>query len=284
VADLETPDPQPVAETPPAAPETPPDPTEAEPDGTIDTAGQKMVPLGALVDERRKGQALKQKADQFDQVAGYVNQVRPYIEFLQANPGLMTRTQQETRPTPVTTTQPQDEKAEALARTLDLYTSDSQPDVKRARTILGIIDDAAETKATAKVKPLEESTTRERSQFNFQRAMVTKAPDGRSVPKEMLEAIWSRTDPKITSTEEGAAGVVAMALGLSVLQGHSHQPTAQTPLAPPLHTEPPGSRTMKAPVLSSLDEGIAKLRGMDTKTYAERTKGFQRGGPNVLED
>jgi len=282
VADLETPEPAPPEETPPQAPEG--DPTEAEPEGTIETAGQKHVPLAKYIDERREKQALKQKAEQYDQLAQYVHQAKPYIDFLAANPSLMTRTQQETSPTPVTTTQPADEKAEVLARTLDLYTANGQPDVKRAQTILRTIDDAAEAKADAKVKPLQESTLRERANFNYQRALVTKAPDGRQVDRTILDAIWARTDPETLAKEEGAAGVVAMALGLETMQGKRSAPVTPTQLNPPLYTEPPGSRTPNKAPLSELDQKIATMRGMDAKTYAERAKGFTPGRPSVLED
>lgn len=283
MTDLEAPDPEPVAETPPV-PETPPDPVEAEPEGTTEVAGAKHVPLGTLIAERREKQAFKVKADQFDALNGYVNQARPYIDFLAANPGFMTRTQQETAPTPTTTTQPADQKAEVLARTLDLYTADGQPDVKRAQTILHTIDEVADAKSEARIKPLEDSTTRERSSFMYQRALVTKTPDGRGVAPAVLDAIWSRTDPKITATEEGAAGVVAMALGLSIMQGQSAAPAAVVPLAAPLHTDPAGSRNTTRAPLSKLDEAIASMRGITQKDYAERTKGFTPGRPNQLED
>lgn len=283
--DLETPEPPAEPVPDPPAPEAPPDPVEAEPEGTTEVAGQKHVPLGTLIAERREKQALKQKADQFDQLAGYVNQVRPYIDFLQANPGLITQTRQETNPTPVTTTQPVDEDALELARTLDLYTAEGQPDVKRAQKVQKIIDRAAGTQAQEAVKPLQESTLRERAGYNYQRALITKAPDGREVDRGTLDAIWARTDPKILATEEGAAGVVAMALGLSVMQGTSKAaPPAPAPLNPPLHTEPAGSRTTQRAPLSQLDQAIAKIRGLDEKTYAERTKGFTPGRQSVLED
>ena len=284
MADLETPDPP--APEPVAAPEPEPapDPIEAEPEGTVDVAGQKHVPVGALIAERREKQALKQKAEQYDQLAGYVHQVRPYIDFLAANPGLMTRTQQDTAPTPVTTTQPTDQKAEVLARTLDLYTASGEPDVKRAQAIREMIRGEAEEQAEAKVKPLQESTARERANYNYQRALITKSPDGRAVDKDTLDAIWSRTDSKITATEEGAAGVVAMALGLSVMRGGSQPPPVTQPLAAPLHTEPAGGRHTGKLSLSQLDEQIAKLRNIPQKEYADRVKNYQPGRPNQLED
>jgi hypothetical protein len=279
--DLETPEPVTPPEPDPTTPPEPPaEPEEAD---AVDVAGQKHVPLSALIEERKQKQTLKAKADQYDQVVGYVNSVKPYIEFLQANPNLMTRAQ-EAPPTPAATTQPVDPDAEELARTLDLYTADGKPDVVRGQKLLQKIDKAAETRSQAAIKPLQESTTRERSGFMYQRALVTKAPDGRAVDRTVLDAIWSRTDPTITSTEEGAAGIVAMALGLQLMQGGQAPPVVTPPSTPPLVTEAPGGRTTNRAPLSALDQSIAKLRGLDDKTYAERSRGFQSGRPNVLED
>jgi hypothetical protein len=178
-----------------------------------------------------------------------------------------------------------DEAAVELARTLDLYTADGQPDVVRATKLQKLISDTSRANAEEQVRPLHESTTRERSSFMYQRALVTKAPDGRSCDPEVLEAIWTRADPKVSSTEEGAAGLVAMALGLSVMRGpRTATPPAVAPLTAPLHTEPAGSRTTNRAPMSALDTSIAKLRGLDHKTYGERSQGFNPGRTNQLED
>jgi hypothetical protein len=214
-----------------------------------------------------------------------VLQNREAVEFVAKNPQLLTRTLESTQPTAVTTTQPVDEGAEELARTLDLYTADGKPDVKRAQKVRQFIKTEASGEAEARVRPLAESTVRERANHNYQRALVTAAPDGRKVDATTLNAIWQRTNPEILATEEGAAGVVAMALGLQVMQGIAG-PTPQhtTPLAPPLVTEAPGGRTVGRNVLNAFDQKIASMRGLDEKTYADRTKGFTPGRPNTLED
>lgn len=285
MSDLEAPDPIETApqETAPAE-VSPPDPTEQEPEGTTEVAGQKHVPLGTLIAERREKATFKQKAEQFDQMVGYVNSVKPYIEFLQANPNLMTRTQQETQPTPVTTTQPVDEKAETLARTLDLYTAEGKPDVKRAQAIRSMIKDEANEQAEAKVKPLQDSTTRERAGFMYQRALATPLPEGVTLDRGKLDAIWSRTAPEILATEQGAAGVLAMAVGFDVLTGNYKKTTTTQPLPPPIHTEGSGTRTPNLAPMTGLEERVAKLRGMSAKDYAATIKGFNPRQTNTLED
>lgn len=286
MADLETPDatpPEPVA--PPAEP--PPVEAAADPDeaAAVEIQGGKYVPLEALREVREKAKAFKDKAEQYDQTVQYVQSVRPYIDFLQANPDLMTRTTT-THQAPQTVTQePVDEQAEELARTLDLYTAEGKPDVRRAQKLRGLIDAAADAKAESRVKPLQESTLRERANHNYQRALVTKAPDGRTPNRQVLDALWARTDPSITSTEEGASALVATALGLSLLHGQAGPPTSVAPPAQPaVVSERPGSRQPNTPSLSAFDEKIAGMRGRTNDEWAKLTRTFNPGRPSVLED
>lgn len=292
MADLETPDPVPEAhaETPPT--EAPPDPTTAEPEGTVEVEGDKKVPLSALVAERREKQALKQKAEQFDQMVGYVQSVKPYIEFLQNNPGLISQTQQTAAPTQTTTTQV-DEKAETLARTLDLYTADGKPDVKRAQVMLKLVDDTAEAKAAERVKPVQERTLQSEANYQKSRAGVTVSPEGYAPDPMIFENVWNRSPLDQKSTEEGALAIWGMALGLSMANGSARRgamsaqrqaPQQTQQLQAPVYTETPGSRTPTKPSLTGLEQKIAELRGLNDKTYHERTKGFTPGRTNALED
>lgn len=270
-------------------PQTQPDPVEQEPEGTVEaTGGQKMVPLSALIEERRKGQGLKAKADQFDQVSGYVHQVRPYIDFLQANPDLMTRAS-ETRPTPAAVEQPVDEGALELARTLDLYTANGEPDVKRAQSVRRMISSEAKQQAEAAVAPLHEGSAKSGASFMLSRAQATMADDGTAPDPVILAELFAKTDPKLAGTEQGAAGLWAMAYGLSKSQGKIQTRGAARPAAQPqqtavLHTDPAGGRDTRRQPISQLEQNIAKLRGLDDKTYGERTRGFVAGRPSILED
>lgn len=286
MADLEsndpTPAPEPAAvEAPvPAATDAPADPVEA---GAVEMQGGKYVPLAAVNEAREKARLYKEKADLYDQSAQYVQSVRPYIEFLQANPDLMTRTQQQTQPSAVTTTQPVDEQAEELARTLDLYTADGKPDIKRAQKIRTMVSTTAEAEAEKRVKPLQDSTLRERATHNYQRALVTKAPDGRVPNRQVLDALWARTDPSITATEEGASALVATALGLSILHGGAAAPP-QPVITPPVVTETAGSKVPGRPSMTALDEKIAGMRGKTADEWGKLTRTFNPGRPSVLED
>lgn len=293
--DLESPDPVPASEPPAAdppapppeppvaaAPEPPADPDEAQ---SVEMQGGKYVPIHVLHAVREQNKALKQKAEEFDQTIGYVRQAAPYIEFLKQNPTFMTQTAQQTQPTPVTTTQPADEAAESLARTLDLYTADGKPDVKRAQTIRQIIKSEAQTEAEAKVKPLAESTQRERVSYNYQRALASLTDrGGHAHERQAVDALWARTDPNILATEDGAAATVALALGLIAMSGQQPRAVAPPQQPPPVVTERPGSRQPNVAPLGQLEEKIAGMRGVKASDWQSLTRNFNPGRPSVLED
>lgn len=287
--DLEADDAQAGAEPEPQPePQAQPDPVEQEPEGTVETAGEKMVPLRTLIEERRAKQALKVKADQFDQVSGYVHQVRPYIDFLQANPDLMNQTRQ-TR-SDAAPVEAVDDAALELASTLDLYTADGKPDVARAQKIIKFIDRTSKAQADAAVQPLHDGSAKSGASFMLSRAQATMADDGTAPDPVILAELFAKTDPKLAGTEQGAAGLWAMAYGLSKSQGKIQTRGAARPAAQPqqqtavLHTDPAGGRDTRRQPISQLEQNIAKLRGLDDKTYGERTRGFVAGRPSVLED
>lgn len=277
-----------MAELDPVVPETPPVVTPpvvtppAEPDepGSVVVGDQKMVPLSALISERDKGKDLKTRADQFDQLSGYVSQVKPYIEFLQANPDLMTRA---TAPAPTPAAVPEhDPVAEQLAKTLDLYTPDGKPDIARAKTLVTVIDTIADAKADARVKPIAESTAKSKSAENFQRALVTVTPDGRKVDPAVLKGIWERLPVAATADETQAGVLVYAALGYDVM--HGTKTATPSALPTPLVSESNTGRITQPAALSSFDESVAASRGITPQNYATLTAGYVKGRPSTLED
>jgi hypothetical protein len=292
MADLEAPDsatpnppaPPVAAPEPPAPVETAP-PTEPEqediPDGAIEQGGQVMVPLAALKAEREQNKTLKGKAAQADQMTQWVNQARPYIDFLQANPDLMKQRQEPTQ-APVAQTPAQDDPAAIdLARTLDLYTPEGQPDAKRALKIMTTVETLAERKAQAIVKPVQDQSLQEKAIANFHQAANSQLPNGQTVDRNVLWQIWSGGDPRVLSTPQGAAAAVALAYGMQHMQA---APAIQPPSQPPVVTESFGSRIPGAKPLTEMDQRVIQVRGMDPKKYAEHAKAFKPGETNQLED
>ncbi len=99
----------------PAEPPTEPEPAAAEVDA-VEVGGQKYVPVGAVIAERKQRQAAEKVAARVNELEEYARESKPYVEFLKANPGLISQRQQPAAPAP---TQPEqaDPQTEALAKT-----------------------------------------------------------------------------------------------------------------------------------------------------------------------
>jgi hypothetical protein len=290
MADLEAPTPDPGA--PPAPPSTPeppapppPPPAAPEepddiPDGAIEQGGQVMVPLAALKAEREAVKTLKGKASQVEQIQAWYQQSKPYIDFLQANPDVMTRRQDAAPAAPEP--QPQeDPELQELARTLDLYTTDGKPDAARAKKLVDMTRKSAREEAQTIVQPVQQQSLQERSVANYHQAAASVAPNGTKVDPNILWNVWSQGNPKDLATPQGAAAAWALALGLQSMQ----QPqTIQPPSQPPVITETPGSRFVNRAPISELDQRVINVRGMDPKKYAEYAKAFRPGEVNTIEE
>ncbi len=277
-----------MSELDPLVPEPAPEPVltpepvpEPEEPGAVVVGDQKLIPLSALLSEREKSKGLREKADQFDQMSGYVAQAKPYIEFLQAHPDVMTRA---LAPAPVAApvAPAVDPMAEQLAKTLDLYTPEGKPDTARAQSLMTLIDTVAEQKAEAKVKPIADRTLKSKADENFQRALVTVAPNGHRVDPTVLRGLWDKLPAAVTADEQVASILVYSALGYDVM--HKPVGTATAPLPTPVVTEGNTGRQSTPVALSTFDERIAAHRGIAPAKYGELLTGFTKGRPSALED
>jgi hypothetical protein len=279
MADLEAP--EPVEAPPPAAPvaEVPPPveaaPADPDPEGTVEVAGEKLAPVGAVIAERRERQRVERE---LNEVRGQVEKWTPFMAFLQNNPNLMQRE----APAPAAPVQPADDpKAVALAKMLDLYTPDGKPDAARAQQFREAVREDSREEAQALVRPVQENTVRAQAATMLERAMVTTTPDGRKADPAVLKAIWTQADPRVLATEQGAAAALMLALGASAATA---APVPVPPANAPVVTEPIGGRIGGRTPMTDLDTKIANIRGLDPKTYADRVTGFRPGEPSVLED
>lgn len=271
--------PDPPAPPPPiaAAPETPAEedtPAEVE---SVEVAGKKYVPVGALIGERKQRQALQEKANKADQLEAYVNDARPWVDFLKANPDLL-KPRQQAPPAPAEpTTDPQ---AESLAKTLDLYTADGKPDLSRAQTLQQLITSTAQTIADKAIGPVHERNHQDQSARNFQIALTVKDADGRTPSPESLTHIWRTMSAEQTANPNVASILALTAMGLDRVSKKNPPPA---PAHAPIVTESLGG-SVRRPSLSQLETNIARDRGISEAKWQENTKGFVAGRPTTLED
>lgn len=250
-------------------------PAEVE---AVEVAGKKYVPIGAVIAERKQRQTLQAKADRADQLEAYVNESRPYVEFLKNNPDLL-RPRQAVAPA-APTGEAVDPEAEEMAKLLDLYTPDGQPDLKRASKFLKVVDVKSERRVQAGMAPVHERNFQEQSARNFQLASQYKDPQGRSPDPKALLHVW-----KTVSAEQSANPDVASILTLTALgAGYAtSKPQPAAPGTPPVVTEGAGGGPRRAS-LSDIEQKIAKDRGVSHAAWAEDTKTFVKGRANQLED
>jgi hypothetical protein len=260
----------------PPAPEPAEEPAAAEVEA-VEVGGQKYVPLAAVIAERKEKQALKERAGRADQLEQTVNEMRPYVEFLRQNQGLMQR--QPAAPAPA---QPDaDPAVEQLARTLDLYTPEGKPDLTRAGAIRQMMSESARQAAADAVRPVRAQSDQERSAYNYRMAM-TSAPEGVDVDKGALTTFWQALPPDLTADPNVAMLVTLLAAGASSLKG---KPAKVVPPAnPPLQTEAAGGNQPARRALSGIERSVAKERGLTEEAYHKLASGFTPGRTNVLEE
>lgn len=274
-AAAETPAPA-AAAAPPEAPPAVPDDTPAEVDA-VEVAGKKYVPVGVLIGERKQRQALQERATKADELEAYVRDARPYVEFLKNNPDLLKPRNQPPATPSAPTSDPQ---AEALAKTLDLYTPDGKPDLARANTLQQLITSTAQTIADKAIGPVHERTAQDQSARNFQIALTVKDADGNSPTQESLAQIW-RTMPAHQTADPNVASILALtALGLDRV---SRKQAPAPPAHAPIVTESPGGPARR-PSLSALETKIARDRGISDSKWQELTVGHTPGRAAQLED
>lgn len=247
------------------------------PEGAVEQGGQVLVPLKALQEERQAAKALKAKADQYDQVGQWYQQSKPYIDFLQAHPELLTRA----TPAPTQAEPQTDAKFMQLAQTLDLYTPEGKPDAARAKSLADFMRGEAREEAQTLVRPVQAQTLQQQAVSNYHQAVNTPLPNGSKVDPNMLWQIWSQGDPAVLASPQGAAAAVALALGMQSMQQATPVPA---PSGPPVVTEQVGGRFGVPAPLSALDQRVMQVRGIDSKKYAEYAKQFRPGESNTLEE
>lgn len=264
--------------TPPA--ELPQEPPEA---GAVDVAGEVMVPLGALKEERAKRQALETKASRVDQLEQYVSANEPMLNLIKQYPDLLRRPAD-----PVPVHQPPAEDPDALeaAKLLDFYTPDGKPDVAKGAAHLALVNRQAQRIADHAVAPMHQQSLQERANQNFQLAMGIKDAGGNPINPQALRAVWqqvlnSPNGVAILADREAAAFVASAAHGAVSL---TSLPTIAPPGRPPVVTEGSGGGTQRRASISELETKVAGERGRTAGQWSDLTKGHLAGRPNLVEE
>ena len=278
-----------LVEAPAPEPEAPPEPVAPEiPDvdlNAVDVRDEQRVRgvIGELSRIRAENRTLKEQAGRLAQVEAELNQSRPYVEFLRANPHLT----QPRQPDPVPAAPEADPDAVEAARLMDFYTADGKPDVDRGARWLALQDKRSNRAAQAQMQPLQQQSMQERAQANYAMLRNFTLPDGSKLQQTIVDGIWTATQREqnglaTLANPESVRALALLAIGAQSL-GTRPQPSA--PANPPLVTEATGGKgSLPAQRLSNLEERTITQRGMKPAAYQELTKNFKAGQSNVLEE
>lgn len=257
------------------------------PDSSVEGGTVKYVPASALAGARGELRELKAKlatategSAKAQQLEQQIQQLNQHVQTLSAKAQAYDAALAAQQQRPQETAPEDDAEAIELAQVLDLYTPEGKPDVAKARKAMGIVDKRAESKAQQHVAPLAHHTVTQQSQIMLARAKNTTAPNGAKADPQMLEAIWSRLDPQLTATQEGAKQAWVAALGYSAAMAQQGKQPEQRPrtatgqfasqqeIPPPLHTEKAGGKdTPPSMALSEQEREYCKREGITEAEY-----------------
>lgn len=292
----------------PAAP-APSGEEEPEPQDVVtDAAGRKLVPLDALKATRQELKAAKQLAQAADQMRDaaqrgeqlgqFFQTIEPLLAKLRARPDIVANIMGAQAPAPdpgypppgyVQGAPPDPEEiilpkqdAEDLARTLELYTPEGVPDLKRARKIAMMMRGTARQEAYGAVAPIAQTTAQQQSVGLQAQYAQVRDKAGRTVNQNVLQQLWQIVPPEVVARDPNVAGVLYYAA-----KGYAAHHGLDEPLPParaPITSEAPGGRpATAAATLSELDRHIQQSMQTTEKNYTERAARYRPGAINVLE-
>jgi hypothetical protein len=281
-------DPAPVADPPAPVADPPPvaaNPEEAEPEGTVvNPGGEKLVPLSALVAQRREAATAKAEAAALRPKAEKVDQV---VREWQAAQPLLDKVRNGTyQPAPQQTPKPEGplsaDEAVEYAKYLDLYDTDGKPDTGRAQRVAALNAKVSEKQAQQYVAPLLQHTAQGQSRANLEQAANFKDQHGHQIDRGILESIWNQVPPEMSAQPQIAAVLYRQAIAEMVIQGKWKGASAAPP-PPPVHTEGVGGGTAPAQTLDSRDHAFRTAGDMTEKHFTSIREKYQPGRTNSLE-
>ena len=249
-------------------------------------AGEKYVPVGALRAVRQENKTLKAKAEQADRLEQEVANIRPYVQFLQANPHLLQpQAQQPPAPPPPATADP---VIEATAKRYQLYKPDGTLDLDTATAIVDDQRKVAREEAERVIAPVTERTHQTQLNANIQWMASLKTADGQALEQSFIEdtvrsiygalpkaeALKVLADPQVAQV----VGYVALGRQASLKKG---APAPHAAPGPALVVESPGGNSDVR--FSDGSRALFSKAGISEKDAMASAKRFKPNQHNSLE-
>lgn len=185
-----------------------------------------------------------------------------------------------------------DDELTGYAITRGYYDADNKPDTRRAKDDLDIMTAIADRRASKAVRPVAESTARDRANENYEKALAYRLPaDGEPIADERymraaLDAIRADS-PEVLADPRAAEFVQVFAAGLQALDDRKSGRRSARGSREPNFREGAGNRAAPGGgELDALDRAAARARGKSPEAWAKLQKavgGTDRTG-TVLEE
>lgn len=272
------------------------------PDAVVDASGRKLVPLDALKATRQELKAAKQLVGQVEhlreaaargeQLQGFFGQLSPLLDKLKARPDIVANIMQAPMaPPPQAGYGPEPDPGEAilakpdaedLARTLELYTPEGQPDLTRARKIALMMRGQTRQEVMAATAPLTSTIAHGQAGTLRQQYAQVKDKAGRTVNQQILDQIWNIVPPELIARDPAVGGILYYA-ARGYAAHHGLDEPVQAQRLPPVSEGPGGRPATATAVLSDLDRAMQRSAQITDKAYTEQAAKYRPNAINILE-
>lgn len=250
---------------------------------TVRVGEQRMVPVSELVAQRRANRENKQKIAELSQqvqraaaIEQQLEQLRPTLDIIRANPRILEAVKAGTHATPGHVDQPDDDQeAKDLAEDNGYYTTTGELDVARARRVLDRIEARVAKRMEAQIAPLRAQTHSQAAQAMRQKVSTLRTKDGAPMAStESINEIFGMVPEELQGDPRTAFVMTLAAAGMDLYSGRKPQaPVRQPEYGEPIYTEPAGGRRGPAPVSAEL-AALGKRVGLNEKQISEAAQKF----------
>lgn len=261
-----------------------------------DKPGYEMTPDGNLVKVGDKtyvrSEALHEERTKSANYAKTLQQLEPLMpefeRFLQQQKGGRTATVDRATRAADTGDYAPDE-LEGYAITRGYYDAENKPDLRRAKDDLDIMTAIADRRANRAIRPVAESTTRDRANANHQRAIAQTWIDGEPVAEQKyIDAAFNAIPEQMRADSNISEAMQVMAAGLQALDDR-RAGRHRGRRGEPLFREGGGGRIDPSgggDALDALDRAAAKARGKTPDQWAKMSKavGGTSFGGTILDE
>lgn len=226
-----------MSEEVPGTTEPDPDETEAASLAVSDAAGNRMVPLSALIAQKKENKTLKSKIGELEPIAARASEIdqkleaaAPILNAIRNDPKLnatVARIAAGTHATSAAADQPaDDEDAAGYAEDMGWYTDAGQVDAARGRRVLDRLDKRSGRQVNDAIRPLAGVTLGQKANENLRDVLNMIDANGTPmVSEESIREVASKLPPALLA--DPAVKELVLNYGIGLDRQKNRTPKAQ---------------------------------------------------------